>query len=126
LKYKKLKFEFILVFIITSIISGVLLWFILDNLEVIASIEISVLISLSLISGIIIYSLHGRGILPEPVTNLSLYLEKPSQKYYRKKFRLNAFSRENYHHSLKQRNKKSSIFGKRFLAFQYIRTKYRN
>ncbi|MCE7744564.1 MAG: hypothetical protein GPJ52_05460 [Candidatus Heimdallarchaeota archaeon] len=127
MNYRKLKFEYVLVFIIASVISGVLLWFILDYLKVETSIEISVLIVLALISGIIIYNLHERGLLPQPVFNRTADSEKTLGRYKRRRYRAEDFSRVEYQVTLaNQRKEKSSLSEKRAIYFQYQRPKYRN
>jgi len=127
MNYKKLKFEYVLVFIIASIISGVLLWFILDYFNIETSIEISVLIVLALVSGIIIYNLHDRGLLPQPVFDRTADSEKISGRYNRRRYRTKDFSREEYRITEKnQRKVKSSLSEKRTPYFQYQRPKYRN
>jgi len=127
MNYRKIKFEHVLVYIIASIISGVLLWFILDNFNIDTSIEISVLIALSLISGIIIYSLHGRGLLPQPVFDKTTDSMKTPSRYYRRRYRTKDFTRVEYHLTVEmQRKLKSSQSEKRIQNFQYQRPKYRN
>jgi hypothetical protein len=125
--YRKLKFEHVIVFIIITIISSVLLWFILDFLKVQTAIEISALIALSLISGIIIYNLHGRGILPEPDTSKTLDSDVEVGRYYRKRFRTNVFSRVDYQTPVKNKRKLKSISSKikNNQNCQYQRFKYR-
>ncbi|NPE06861.1 MAG: hypothetical protein GNW80_01145 [Asgard group archaeon] len=127
MNYKKLKFEYVLVFIIASIISGVLLWFILDYFDIETSIEISVLIVLALISGIIIYNLHDRGLLPQPVFDGTADSEKTPGRYNRKRYRTKDFSRVEYRVIAEhQRKVKSSLSEERIKYFQYQRPKYRN
>ena len=98
-----------MVFIIVTIITCVLLWFILDFLNVKTAIEVSVLIALSLISGIIIYSLHGRGILPEPAPTKILFSDIATGRYYRKRFRNNVFTRVNFQFSIKNQRTLKSV-----------------
>ncbi|MCK5185201.1 MAG: hypothetical protein KAQ95_12905 [Candidatus Heimdallarchaeota archaeon] len=127
MNYRKLKFEYVLVFIISSIISGVLLWFILDYFNIETSIEISVLIVIALISGVIIYNLHDRGLLPQPVYGKTADSEKTSGRYNRKRYRPKDFTRVGYHITGEnQRKAKSSQSDKRIQYFQYQRPKYRN
>ncbi len=127
MNYRKLKFEHVLVFIIASIISGVLLWFLLDYFNIEISIEISVLIALALISGIIIYSLHDRGLLPQPVFERTADSMKKLGRYNRIRYRTKDFSRVEYHTTVEnQRKAKSSPSEKRIQYFQYQRPKYRN
>lgn len=125
--YRKLKFEYVLVFIIASIISGVLLWFILDYFDIETSIEISVLIVLALISGIIVYNLHDRGLLPQPALNRATDSKKTLSRYNRKRYRIKDFSRLEYLVTAENKRKiKSSLSEKRIQYFQYQRPKYRN
>lgn len=116
----KVKIEFVLISLLVTIISGVVLWFILDRFASNLSIEISVFITSLLISAIIIYSLHGRGILPIPETEQLPIIANSGKKinsfYSRKKYLV--FTRTE-----KKNLFKPQIIKKKYSSFNYERKK---
>ncbi len=116
----KVKFEYVLVSLIISIVLGVIVWFMLDSFGSIISIEISVFITTLFISAIITYSLHGRGILPIPESEYYQSEFSSSKKqisYSRKKFVTYSSTKEKKvfnQHSVKKKYFSSSYKRRRF------------
>ncbi len=124
---KEHKMEFSIIYILISMIIGVILWFILEKLNYVNSKEVSILISMSLIIGLIIYATHGKGLLPDPA---GLSLDNLDGKfksftYSREKIKTKSFKRSLINHTSEE-NKSENKIPIKYLPFNYTRKRYRN
>jgi hypothetical protein len=90
----KYRFEFSIIFVILSIISGVVIWFILDYFMVKNSIEIAVISTIMLVMFLVSYYLHGKGLLPDP--NKMPRTKISPFSYTRNKIRSTSFKRNKF------------------------------
>ncbi|HUU79706.1 MAG TPA: hypothetical protein VMX55_15305 [candidate division Zixibacteria bacterium] len=67
-----MKFEFSLVYLIGFSVSGVILWYILDTLNIKNAVEYSVFLVILLITGLIVGLFHGKGILDSPIKSINI------------------------------------------------------
>lgn len=81
----KLKFEHFLILVIGFTTIGVIIWFVLNSLNIIIAKEIAILITVILNSGLIASALHGKGILPSP-NKTQFRIKNGTPKYQRKQF----------------------------------------
>ncbi|HUT82187.1 MAG TPA: hypothetical protein VMZ29_13375 [Candidatus Bathyarchaeia archaeon] len=124
---KEHKLEFTLIYILVCAIIGVIIWFILDFVNYTNSIEISILITMTLLIGIITYAAHGKGLLPDPENKT---IDNSSRKYKefiysRKKLKLKDFKRKLVRNSNEVFINDNKITVK-YLPFKYDRRKFRN
>ena len=111
----KVKFETFIISFISIITFGVIFWYFLTLLNITDANIISAFITICLIVGLIIYSLHGKGILP---IEDSEYIYPTTILYERKKFNTLGFSNK--------KNRKLRVIDKRrYKNFLYKRKNYR-
>ncbi|NHJ03406.1 MAG: hypothetical protein EAX90_01165 [Candidatus Heimdallarchaeota archaeon] len=109
-----MKFEYGLVYLIGFSVSGVILWYILNTLNIKNAVEYSVFLVILLIAGLIVGLLHGKGVLDSPIksinTTSSAITFRNGLAYTRKFFS-----------PIKNSEKSSN----KILYFKYKRQKYR-
>jgi len=118
----------ILISLILSVIIGVVFWFLLEKIHFLLSVEIASLISLVLISSVLTYFFHGKGLLPSPekkVVKTSSFELKPTP-YTRKKFNCH-FDQKNSQNKIRYQRKQVTCFShKSFRQRAYTRKTFRS
>ncbi|MBN1328545.1 MAG: hypothetical protein JXA54_03635 [Candidatus Heimdallarchaeota archaeon] len=124
---KEHKMEFSLIYILTCSIIGVIVWYVLDRVNYTNSIEISILISISLIIGFITYAAHEKGLLLDPISkSIDCFSNRYKEfTYYRKKVNLNDFKRKLVRKTNEVNIDDNRIMAK-YLPFKYNRKKFRH
>ena len=107
----KIKFEYFLVLLIGFTVLGVIIWFVLNSINIEIASEIAILITIILYSGLIASALHGKGILPSP-RKIPFRVKNGTPKYKRKRFlgvkeyERNNFKKISYSRSIFRNNNK--------------------
>ncbi|MHA1243409.1 MAG: hypothetical protein ACTSPK_01065 [Candidatus Heimdallarchaeota archaeon] len=81
----KLKSEHFIILTLIFPVIGVIIWFILDTVNVEIAKEVAILVTIILYSGLIASALHGKGILPSP-SKVRFRVKNGLPKYRRKIF----------------------------------------